>query len=132
MKPRNVILTLFLILLFSGIFLCRKWQEPSRIEALERAPKQLLYGPKANCEMKCQQISEADIKQVLQKGVILLNKSNRFGRPCPTFAVQGAIQGGNTLRVIFEECREGTRVLTCTQLKSDFKCQCPVDEIKEN
>ena len=125
MKPRNVILTLFLILLFSGIFLCRKWQEPTRKEALDRAPRQLLFTAKAKCEIKCLKISQADIEQVLYKGVILLNKSNRFGRPCPSFVVQGAIEGGNSLRVIFEQCADQTKVLTCTQLKSDFKCECP-------
>ena len=132
MKPRNVILTLFLILLFSGIFLCRKWQEPSRKEALDRRPRRLQYTALADCEMECQQISKAEIEQVLRQGIILLNKSNCFHRPCPTFAMQGAIHGGNSLRVIFEQCTEETRVLTCERLKSNFKCQCPVDVIKEN
>lgn len=125
MKSRNVILTLVFILLLSGIFLCRKWQEPSRKEALNRRPDLLTYSSQAVCLMKCQQIEEEEIEQILKKGVILLNKSNRFSRPCPTFAVQGSMATGKSLRLSVQQCGKETTVLACTIVNETNPCQCP-------
>lgn len=132
MNSRNVILTLLLILLLSGIFLCRKWQEPVRKEALNRKPDQLIYTPQATCLMKCLQVDENEIERVIKKGIILLNKSNRFSRPCPTFAVQGALAVGKSLQVMLVQCANETTVLSCNLVNQDFECQCPGDGSKLN
>ena len=130
MKPQNVILTLLFILLLSGIFLCRKWREPYRKEALNRDPDELVFSSIATCERDCQQLTTEDIQQVLRNGVILLNNSQRFRRPCPLYTVQGAIPNGKSLRVIFEQCRKETKVLTCYVLKNNLNCDCPPDKNK--
>jgi hypothetical protein len=125
MKSRNVILSLFFILLLSGIFLCRKWQEPARKEAVVRRPDRLTYSPQAECLMKCQQIKEEEIERIIKNGVILLNKSNRFSRPCPTFAVQGSVSEGRSVRVILLQCTQETTVLSCYLVNQTNQCQCP-------
>lgn len=125
MKSRNVTLTLLLILLLSGIFLCRKWQEPTRKEALNRRPDRLTYSSQALCLMKCQQIGEEGIERVIKKGVILLNKSSRFSRPCPTFAVQGSVSEGRSVWVMLMQCTQETKVLSCYFVNQTSKCDCP-------
>jgi len=132
MKSRNVILTLFLILLLSGIFLCRKWREPVRKEALNRSPDRLAYTSLTVCQMKCQQIQEDEIELILKKGVILLNKSNRFSRPCPTFAVQASTSSGKSVRLLLRQCTEETTVLSCYIVNQEILCQCPDNGSKVN
>jgi hypothetical protein len=130
MKPQNVILTLLILLLLSGIFLCRKWREPIRREGVDRYPTLVVMAKDAACEMACLGLSQADVRQVLQTGVILLNNSQRFRRPCPLYTMQGAIANGKSLRIIFEQCRKETKVLTCYLLKNNFTCDCPPDRNK--
>jgi len=132
MNSRNVTLTLFLILILSGIFLCRKWQEPVRKEALNRHPSQLTYSSQATCLMKCLQVREEEVGQVIKKGVILFHKSSRFSRPCPTFAVQGALTGGKSLQLTLLQCANETTVVSCNLVNQDFECQCPGDGSKLN
>lgn len=132
MNSRNVILTLLLILLLSGIFLCRRWQEPVRKEALNRSPDKLTYTTQASCLMKCLQVDEKELARIIRKGIILLNKSNRFNRPCPTFAVQGALAEGKSLQVLLLQCTNETTVLSCNLVNQNFECQCPGDGSKLN
>jgi hypothetical protein len=85
----------------------------------------LTYSPQAECLMKCQQIKEEEIERIIKNGVILLNKSNRFSRPCPTFAVQGSVSEGRSVRVILLQCTQETTVLSCYLVNQTNQCQCP-------
>ncbi|HUQ97261.1 MAG TPA: DUF4258 domain-containing protein [Chitinophagaceae bacterium] len=126
MRPKNVIVTLVLLV---GLFLFaiyRKHHEPQRKEAFDRTPQRLQYYAFALCRMQCLTISKADIKTLMQTGVINLNKSSRAVRPCPVFALQGRVQ--NTyMRVLFEQCRNGTFVVTVYNLQRDDTCRCATD-----
>ncbi|MDB5251959.1 MAG: hypothetical protein JWP27_1128 [Flaviaesturariibacter sp.] len=128
MKPRNVFFTLFLALMILFIFIRRVGQEPRSREPFERHPHSLVYTRHARCRMDCRQISEDDIADILDHGVINLNQSNRNDRPCPTFAVQGQTDDGESLRVIFAQCDAQTKVVTCYNLKKHVSCYCPGDE----
>jgi hypothetical protein len=80
--------------------------------------------------MDCRHIHSEDIKEIMQRGIIIFNKTNMNDRPCPTFAIQGYTTQHENLRVIFAQCRETTKVITCYNLKQDFECHCPGDEKK--
>jgi hypothetical protein len=82
--------------------------------------------------MGCRHISQSDIAQIMENGIINLNKSDRYGRPCPTYALQGFTKDGRDLRIIFAQCNTDTRVITCYNLKEDFECHCPGDELKNH
>jgi hypothetical protein len=114
-----------LILLF--VFVYKRWQEPVRREAFDRRPTHLYYTEHALCRMNCRQISKEDIKEIMKKGIINFNKSNRRSRPCPTFALQGETSDGEKLRVVFAQCDDETKVITCYNLEEDFDCHCPGD-----
>lgn len=114
-----------LILLF--VFIYKRWQEPVRKEAFDRTPSHLYYTKHALCRMDCRHISKEDIKEIMKKGIINFNKSNRRDRPCPTFALQGETNDGEKLRVVFAQCDDETKVVTCYNLEEDFECHCPGD-----
>jgi hypothetical protein len=98
--------------------------EPKRKEAFDRAPRHLVYTKHALCRMDCRQIDKTEIVEILQKGVIHFNRSNRNERPCPSFALQGRTSSGEYLRVIFAQCSSETRVVTCYNLEKEFTCDC--------
>jgi len=130
MHARKVIFTLLAVLVVLAVFVFRRWQEPQRGEAFDRTPQKLFYTKHARCRMNCRQISEQDVRLIMKKGIINFSKSNRTGRPCPTYALQGVTPDGESLRVVFAQCDEETKVVTCYNLKKDFNCYCPGDENK--
>jgi len=108
-----------------------KWRhEPPPKEIFNRQPHHLYFTKHALCRMNCRNISEREISEVMMKGVINLNKSNKRDRPCATFALQGRTADGQYVRVIFAQCDEETKVVTCYDLENDFNCHCPGDEFK--
>jgi hypothetical protein len=126
MRARNVMLTLILL---AGIFLFalwQRWREPLPREAFHRMPARLRFYAFAKCRMQCIDVLEVDVKMLMQTGVININKSNRRLQPCPLFAVQGRVRG-KSLRVLFEQCRNGTFVVNCYNLESETACDCSTE-----
>ena len=78
--------------------------------------------------MDCRQIDSAEVQEIMQQGVINLNKTDRHAQPCPVFALQGRTRSGESLRVFFAQCGGETRVVTCYNLEREFECDCPGDE----
>lgn len=132
MKSRNASLSLAIIVLLLLVFFFRVWKEPSVKEAFDRHPSHLYYTQHALCRMDCRHISQADIKEIMQKGIINFSKSDRNDRPCPTFALQGRTTDGESIRVIFAQCAGETKVVTCYNLEQEFDCSCPGDEKKNH
>lgn len=132
MKSSRATYSLILILILLVVFIYRRWQEPLRKEAFDRTPSQLYYTKHALCRMNCRNISKEDIKEIMKKGIINFNRSNRRDRPCPTFALQGETSDGEKLRVIFAQCTDETKVVTCYNLEEEFECHCPGDPPKNS
>jgi len=130
MKKSRATLSLILILILLFVFIYKRWHEPLRQEAFDRTPSHLYYTKHALCRMDCRHISKDDIKEIMKKGIINFNKSKRSDKPCPTFALQGETSDGEKLRVIFAQCNDETKVVTCYNLEEDFECHCPGDENK--
>lgn len=131
MKQSKATFTLFIVLVLLFIFLYKRWHEPSVREAFDRHPAHLYYTKHALCRMDCRHISREDISEILQRGIINVNKSNKNDRPCPTYAVQGTTTDGESLRVILAQCDKDTKIITCYNLMEDFECHCPGDENKK-
>ena len=128
MRSRPATYSLLIVLFFLLIFMISRWREPVRREAFDRHPSHLYFTKHALCRMDCRQISKEDIDEIMKKGIINFNKSDKYDRPCPTFALQGETSDGEKLRIIFAQCREETKVITCYNLQEDFECNCPGDE----
>ena len=130
MRSKGANYTLLVVLVLLIIFVLLRRQEPERKEAFDRDPDHISYTKHALCRMDCRKISREDIQEIMERGVINLNHSNRRDRPCPTFAVQGETSDGEKIRVIFAQCEKETKVVTCYNLQEDFECYCPGDEKK--
>lgn len=124
MRTRNVIATLILLLLLITVAMLRRWQEAPRREALNRTPEKLLFYATAECRMRCMGLSKTSVQNLLQTGVILLNKSRRNRHPCPLFAIQGKINE-QQVQVFVEQCRNGTFVVWCAPVNKILDCDCP-------
>ena len=132
MKNRSLLVTICLLAAVFLVFIIRRWNEPVRKEAFDRTPPALVYTKHALCRMGCRQIDKNEIQEIMEKGLINFNKSDRRDRPCPTFALQGRTSSGESLRVIFAQCPTETKVITCYNLEEEFACSCPGDEMKNN
>jgi hypothetical protein len=125
MKNRNVIISALLLSILFLIFIIRRWNEPTAKEAFNRHPKSIIYTKHALCRMDCRQIDKGEIREIMEKGIINFNKTNKRDRPCPTFALQGRTLSGESIRVIFAQCDSLTKVITCYNLEQDLECHCP-------
>jgi hypothetical protein len=130
MKNRSQLISILLLVLLFVAFIIRRWNEPVKKEAFDRYPVTLTYSKHARCRMQCRQIDENEVQEIMHKGIINFNKSNRRDRPCPTFALQGQTSSGERLRIIFAQCPSKTTVVTCYNLEEEFSCDCPGDEKK--
>ena len=132
LQSKNVVFTLLLIITILAIVIFRFRNEPPQRELFDRHPKHLTYTHHALCRMDCRHISDEDIHDIMENGIINLNKSDQNDRPCPTYALQGYTSHGEELRVIFAQCDDDTKLVTCYNLKEDFECHCPGDERKNH
>lgn len=131
MRSRKATLSLVIIIILLSIFIFRRWREPKQREAFDRTPGKLEYTKHAQCRMNCREISKKDINEIMSKGIINFSRSDRYDKPCPTYALQGVTSDGESLRIIFAQCSNETKVVTAYNLKEEFECNCPGDERKE-
>lgn len=97
---------------------------------LDRTLARIEYTEHARCRMKCRKISQEDVEDIMRNGDVNYRKSDVNDRPCPTYAVQGYTRDREHLRVIFGQCDDRTKVITCYNLEEEFECHCPGDERK--
>ena len=92
------------------------------LEKLQNNP--LFYTKHANCRMNCRQISRTEVQQILETGNVVFNKSKVRDKPCPTYALEGVTDDGQTVRIIFAACDSTTKVVTAIDLKRTYNCDC--------
>ncbi len=128
MNRRNSLIPLLLLLLVFAVFLVRRWNEPQRKEAFDREPPSLHFTARAKCQMACRYVSKEEIEEIMKKGLINFNRSNRRRSPCPAFAMQGRTASGKSLMVLFAQCKDETTVMALYNLKDSASCNCPLTE----
>lgn len=93
--------------------------------SLNRHPTELVYTKHARCRMGCREVTEAEVKDILENGQINTAKSDAAGRPCPSYALEGYSKTDNQhLRIVFGQCGATTKVITCIDLDKNFTCNC--------
>ncbi|MEO6313465.1 MAG: DUF4258 domain-containing protein [Chitinophagaceae bacterium] len=102
----------------------------NRNSGLDRRVSFLEYTAHATCRMACRKITRDEVQYILKNGTINYRKSEAKGRPCPTYALEGYAPDNQHLRVVFAQCDEKTKVVTCIDLDTEFECHCPGDENK--
>ena len=130
---------LFLLILALAVLFITKWkavQQQSDTEytvrqrGFDRRISTLEYTKHALCRMDCRHISKSDVNDIMRNGEINYAKTELDDKPCPTYALQGYSNDGQHLRVIFAQCVNKTKVVTCYDLEKEFECHCPGDEKK--
>ncbi|ULQ53806.1 DUF4258 domain-containing protein [Flavihumibacter fluvii] len=85
----------------------------------------LAFSRHARCRMNCRQVSEADVLDILKNGTINPQKTRLDDQPCPSFALEGySSLDKQHLRIIFAQCEDQTKVVTCIDLDKEFYCNC--------
>lgn len=130
---KSIYLYLLILALLSAIFLFQKGSftnrgqstQPVDSSQLSRDPSRLVYSRHARCRMRCRQIDDSEVKEMLLEGSINSAKSEPNGRPDPKFAVEGRTHDGQRVRIIFAASRARTVVVTVIDLDQDISCNCP-------
>ncbi|MEP6676488.1 MAG: DUF4258 domain-containing protein [Ferruginibacter sp.] len=98
--------------------------QPTRAEGLNRRVSNLIYTKHARCRMDCRHIDETEVKEILEKGEINLNKSELQDARGPKYAVEGITHDRQHVRIIFAQDPEGTAVITVIDLDTEWECDC--------
>lgn len=124
-KNQPVMVILGIVLLIITLFLTKKRPQPLDNKYFNRNIHNLSYSKHARCRMDCRQVSEAEVLDILQNGTINPQKTRLNDKPCPSFALEGySQQDKQHLRIVFAQCEDLTKVVTCIDLDNDFSCNC--------
>ncbi|MGB3949242.1 MAG: DUF4258 domain-containing protein [Bacteroidia bacterium] len=113
------------LLALSFIYKGKGCKMPGSVKIDELNHQQLQYTQHGECRMKCRNISEGELKQVLKGGKINYDKSQVHDTPCPTYAVEGTTTTGKQLRIVIADCDTLSKVVTAIDLKQEVDtCDC--------
>lgn len=124
MKPRNVIFVLVAVVIAFVLLVLRVRREPVEKELFNRNARTLRFTPLARCLMACNAISAADVRYIIDNGIINMNESDRYQVPCPVFALQGTLSTGKKIRTIFVQCGDTATMVNCMELGHRSVCDC--------
>lgn len=105
-------------------------QEANRNDGFNRRVASLEYTKHAKCRMDCRHITQDEVEEIMHNGTINYRKSNPDGSPCPTYAIEGNTSKNQHLRIVFAQCDNETKVVTCIDLGKEWQCHCPGDADK--
>jgi hypothetical protein len=103
---------------------------PNRNRGFDRRISYIEYTQHAKCRMACRHITQAEVEDIMRNGTINYRKSDVNDRPCPTYAVEGYADDHQHLRIVFAQCDNSTKVVTCIDLDHEWECHCPGDDEK--
>lgn len=83
----------------------------------------LVYTYHAKERMDCRQISKKEVQDILRNGKVNWRKSKEADKPCPTYALEGKTKDGQTVRIVFADCNNATKVVTAIDLKNKYSCE---------
>ena len=114
------------LLIVSYVYKGKGCQLPGSAKLEELRWQKLEYTKHGACRMKCRNITEAEIKQLLTNGKVNYDKSGVHDKPFPTYAIEGSTTEGQKLRIIIADCDTISRVVTAIDLKMENDtCDCP-------
>lgn len=102
----------------------------NRDHGFDRRVSFIEYTQHAKCRMQCRKISQAEVEEIMKEGTINYRKSDMNARPCPSYALEGTTEDDQRVRIVFGQCDQKTKVITCIDLDTDWECHCPGDDDK--
>ena len=74
--------------------------------------------------MKCRQITQQEVKEILAEGEINYSKSNLDDPQGPTYALEGVTDDRQNVRIIFAPKQQHMSVVTVIDLDVEHQCDC--------
>jgi hypothetical protein len=106
--------------------------QTDRNRGFDRRTSFLEYTRHARCRMECRKITQAEVQDIMREGKINYRKSDVKDRPCPTYALEGYTDDNQHVRIVFAQCDQSTKVVTCIDLEREWQCDCPGDDKSKN
>jgi hypothetical protein len=94
------------------------------LNAPDRPAKPVAYTRHALCRMKCRNINESEVSEILRKGKVNKRKSDANAKPCPTEAIEGLSADGQKIRVVVGRCQDSDKIITVIDLENEYVCSC--------
>lgn len=127
-KRKQGIITL-IVLAVLGLSYFFKGNDPEKEKGPDKRKKEfryndIRYSNHARCRMDCREITEAEVKNILEKGKINYSKSDLKDKPCPTYALEGISDDRQKIRVVVGNCENEAVVITVIDLENEHACDC--------
>ena len=129
MNRRKVRIPAFLVILLALIvvFVARKRNsspaDPGKDPVAGYRSGNIVYSAHAQCRMACRKITDAEIKEVLQEGVINYQKSET-NLTNPRYALEDVTQDGQKVRIVIALEKKQAVLVTCIDLEKEWPCNC--------
>jgi hypothetical protein len=91
---------------------------------LDRNTSNLFFTKHARCRMKCRQITQQEVKDILLRGKVNYNKSDLNDPKGATYAVEGVTDDQQNVRIIFAPKKKHLSVVTVIDLDEERICNC--------
>ena len=100
------------------------WLPGNRVKE-QLMQKKLFFPENTLCKMKCRDINEEGVKDILKNGSVNFQESDIHDAPCPSYAIEGEISGNKKVRIIFTSFDSVTEVTTAINLSGrNDSCSC--------
>lgn len=113
-------------LLLSWIFFARgerpSWTPEGRV-LLTIDSSQQYFSQRAECQLKCLEISAEDLSQIQNVAEVNFKESNTRKEPCPVYHMKSEFKE-DELQLIWEVCKEDERVELLSVTSAKRSCDC--------
>ena len=96
----------------------------NRDRGFDRRISYLEYTRHAKCRMECRHVTQKEVEDIVRNGEINYRKSDVNDVPCPTYALEGYTDDKQHVRIVFAQCDNKTKVVTCIDLDNELACDC--------
>lgn len=90
----------------------------------DRRVAKFYFTKHARCRMKCRQITQQEVKEILAGGTINYNKSRLDDPKGPSYALEGTTSDRQHVRIIFAPKQQHMSVVTVIDLDVEHQCDC--------
>jgi hypothetical protein len=91
-------------------------------ENLQKQP--LHISPLGACQIKCLNISEKTIKELMAKGDVDFSESQVHNSECPVYAIEGDGFPEGELKAFFKKCDSLTILASVSYIDKNNRCVC--------
>lgn len=95
-----------------------------KVVPFDRRTADLFFTKHAKCRMKCRQISQQEVKDILLNGKVNYNKSDLNNPKGPTYAIEGFTGDQQHVRIIFAPKQKHLTVVTVIDIDVEHICNC--------